>query len=71
MKCLAIDISASDCTTDWVAGPGGGGSGSGSGSGSGDAQCGVAATGTFVTPSSTGWSIGVNGIPEGWSRVDA
>ena len=32
---------------------------------------GVAATGTFVTPSSTNWSTGVSGIPEGWTRVDA
>lgn len=31
---------------------------------------GVAATGTFVTPSTTGWSTGVSGIPSGWSRVN-
>ena len=31
---------------------------------------GVAASGTFTTPSSTAWSTGVNGIPEGWTRVD-
>lgn len=32
---------------------------------------GVASTGTFVTPSSTNWSTGTNGIPNGWTRVDA
>jgi hypothetical protein len=39
---------------------------------------GVAATGTFITPSSTNWSTGastewpygVSGIPDGWTRVD-
>jgi hypothetical protein len=31
----------------------------------------VAATGTFVTPSSTEWGTGISGIPEGWTRVDA
>ena len=31
---------------------------------------GVAATGTFTTPSGTNWSTGVNGIPSGWNRVD-
>ena len=31
----------------------------------------VASTGTFVTPSSTAWSTGNNGIPSGWTRVDA
>ena len=32
---------------------------------------GVSSTGTFVTPSTTNWATGVNGIPEGWTRVDA
>ena len=32
---------------------------------------GVAATGTFETPSSTGWSTGRDGIPSGWTRVNA
>lgn len=32
---------------------------------------GVAASGTFTTPSSTSWSSGASGIPSGWTRVDA
>lgn len=32
---------------------------------------GVSPTGTFTTPSSTQWPTGVNGIPEGWTRVNA
>ena len=33
---------------------------------------GVAATGTFVKPSSmTSWTTGVNGIPTGWTVQDA
>lgn len=32
---------------------------------------GVASTGTFITPSSTSWSTGNDGIPSGWTRVDA
>lgn len=28
-------------------------------------------TGTFVTPQSTNWTTGSDGIPEGWTRVDA
>ena len=31
---------------------------------------GVAASGTFTTPSSTAWSSGKDGIPLGWTRVD-
>ena len=31
---------------------------------------GVAASGTFTTPSSTSWTTGNNGIPNGWTRVD-
>jgi hypothetical protein len=31
---------------------------------------GVAASGTFTTPSTTNWPSGVNGIPNGWTRVD-
>lgn len=47
IKCLATDITATDCTKAWVSG--------------------VSSTGTFVKPASmTGWSTGVNGIPEGW-----
>ena len=32
---------------------------------------GVAATGTFTTPSTTEWSTGASGIPSGWTRVNA
>lgn len=32
---------------------------------------GVAASGTFTTPSTTNWGSGVSGIPNGWTRVDA
>ena len=32
---------------------------------------GVAPTGTFVTPSTTAWTTGNNGIPANWTRVDA
>ena len=32
---------------------------------------GVAGSGTFVTPSTTGWSTGVSGIPGGWTKVNA
>ena len=32
---------------------------------------GVAGSGTFVTPSGTSWSSGVNGIPTGWTRSAA
>ena len=32
---------------------------------------GVASSGTFVTPSSTNWSTGNNGIPSGWTRINA
>lgn len=31
----------------------------------------VAASGTFVTPSTTSWGTGVNGIPNNWTRVNA
>ena len=31
---------------------------------------GVAAKGTFTTPSTTGWTEGVSGIPSGWTRVN-
>ncbi len=48
VTCLATNISANQCTTNWLNG--------------------VAATGTFITPSSTGWNSGVNGKPSGWTR---
>jgi hypothetical protein len=50
VTCLATDISATDCTKDWLDG--------------------VAASGTFTTPSSTDWTTGISGIPEGWTRVN-
>ena len=31
---------------------------------------GVSPTGTFETPSTTPWTTGISGIPEGWTRVD-
>ena len=50
VTCLATNISATDCTKDWLDG--------------------VAATGTFTTPSTTGWTANsASGIPSGWSRV--
>ena len=52
IKCLATDISASDCTYNWLDG--------------------VSSTGTFVKNASmSGWSTGVNGIPEGWTIINA
>ena len=52
IKCLATNISASDCTRYWVNG--------------------VASTGTFVkTSSMTSWKTGKNGIPSGWTIIDA
>ena len=32
---------------------------------------GVSSTGTFTTPASTNWPTGDDGIPSGWTRVDA
>ena len=43
----------------------------GVGSGFSDWLKGVSATGTFVAPSSANWTTGANGIPAGWTRVDA
>jgi hypothetical protein len=52
ITCLATNISASDCTQNWVDN--------------------VAATGTFTKPAGmTRWTTGVNGIPDGWTVVDA
>lgn len=31
----------------------------------------VAASGTFVTPSTTNWSTGTSGIPSGWTRINS
>ena len=52
ITCLATDVSASNCTEQWVDG--------------------VAANGTFTKASGfLGWSQGVDGIPNGWTVVDA
>lgn len=51
VKCLATDISASECTKNWVYE--------------------VPSTGTFVkSPSMTGWTTGVNGVPSGWTVIN-
>jgi hypothetical protein len=51
VTCLATDVSASNCTIEWLKG--------------------VAASGTFTTPSSTAWTIdSVDGIPAGWTHVN-
>lgn len=51
VTCLATNISASNCTKNWLQG--------------------VAASGTFTTPSSTNWPANSSsGIPYGWTRVD-
>jgi hypothetical protein len=31
----------------------------------------VSYSGNFETPSTTNWTTGVNGIPSGWTRVNA
>ena len=52
IKCLATDISARNCTVNWVYN--------------------VPSTGTFVKKASmTRWTTGSNGIPEGWTVVNA
>ena len=52
IKCLATDISAPSCTSNWVNG--------------------VAPTGTFVkNPNMASWAEGANGIPTGWTVIDA
>ena len=52
IKCLATDISASNCTGSWVDG--------------------VASTGTFVkNPNMASWTTDTNGIPTGWTVIDA
>jgi len=51
IKCLATDISATDCTLDWVES--------------------VASSGTFVAANDgVDWTIGVNGIPVNWNRIN-
>ena len=52
IKCIATDISASNCTFNWVDG--------------------VAASGTFTKAASmSSWTTGANGIPSGWTVVNA
>ena len=52
IKCLATDISASNCTGSWVYN--------------------VASTGTFVkNPNMASWTTDTNGIPTGWTVIDA
>lgn len=52
ITCLATNISASNCLTNWVSG--------------------VAASGTFIKhPNMTSWTTGIDGIPTGWTVVDA
>jgi hypothetical protein len=55
VTCLATNISATGCTTDWLH----------------IAGTQVTGTKTFTTPSSTNWEIdSPSGIPNGWTRVD-
>lgn len=52
VKCLAENISATNCTTNWVRN--------------------LPATGTFYKSANmSSWTTGVNGIPSGWTVVDA
>ena len=52
IKCLATDISATDCTTNWVYG--------------------VASYGLFIKATNMeDWTVGVNGIPNGWTVQNA
>ena len=51
IKCLATDITATDCTGSWVSR--------------------VASTGTFIKHPDATWTTGTNGIPTGWTVVDA
>ena len=55
VTCLATNISATNCTRDWLH----------------IAGTQVTGTKTFTTPSSTNWEIdSPSGIPNGWTRVD-
>lgn len=51
IKCLATDISATNCTSQFTYS--------------------IRTTGTFVTPSTTNWTTGNNGIPTNWTRVNS
>ena len=54
VTCYATNTSAEQCTGIWLH------------------DAGSLATGekTFITPSTTSWSIGTGGIPSGWTRVN-
>lgn len=57
IKCLAEDVSAEDCTTAWLGHMYG---------------TGPASAGTFIKSSSmNSWPTGDNGIPEGWTVINA
>ena len=51
VKCLATNISASNCTSNWFSS--------------------VSPTGTFVKHPNATWERTVNGIPSGWTVIDA
>ena len=71
IKCLATDISAEACTSDWVYGVGGGG-GSSSSSGGGSEPPAPGVSGTFVKAASMNdWIFDNSGIPNGWTVVNA
>ena len=54
VTCYATDVTAENCTAIWLH------------------DAGTLATGekTFITPSTTSWSTGTGGIPDGWTRVN-
>ena len=54
VTCLATDISASECTRDWLK----------------NAGQDVSGQKTFTTPFITAWSSDNSGIPDGWDRVN-
>lgn len=55
VKCLAIDLSVTNATTNWL----------------GNSNYPPHATGTFVKHPDATWTSGVGGIPEGWTVQDA
>lgn len=74
IKCLATDISASFCTTAWVSDvPNSGGGGSSDSSSSSSSGSDVPfAGGTFVKAAGMNdWQFGNDGIPQGWTVIDA
>jgi hypothetical protein len=78
IKCLAEDISATDCTFNWVENvpSSGGGDNSSESSSSSSSSSGsdapIEGSGTFVKSASMyDWSFGISGIPDGWDVEDA